>query len=93
MVGGPALKVSCTPEGMGGAVKPLLAVRPDSCRVPALEVPMAAFTGLSFLQLLTGYRMLAELEYAAQDTWASPTARVLLNVLFPKQPSHMHPVL
>ncbi len=55
--------------------------------------PMAAFTGLSFLQLLTGYRTLAELEYAAQDTWANSTARVLLNVLFPKQPSHMHPVL
>lgn len=55
--------------------------------------PMVAFTGLSFLQVLSGYRSLAELEHAAADTWAGHTGRVLVNALFPRQPSHIVPVL
>jgi predicted N-acetyltransferase YhbS len=79
----------------------LLCLRFEQGRLAAVEErqrdtdpsPGAAFTGLSFLQLLSGYRALAELEYAAQDTWARPPARVLLNILFPKQHSNMLPVL
>ncbi|HSF80047.1 MAG TPA: GNAT family N-acetyltransferase [Anaerolineales bacterium] len=53
----------------------------------------AAFPGLSFLQLLFGYRSLDELDYAFPDCWwESGEARALLNVLFPKRPSNIWPV-
>jgi hypothetical protein len=52
-----------------------------------------AFPGLTFLQLLFGYRSLAELEYAFADCRANgEAARVLLDALFPKQPSHVWPL-
>lgn len=48
----------------------------------------AAFPGLTFLQLLFGYRSLAELRAAFPDCWADGDApRALLDILFPKQPS------
>lgn len=47
----------------------------------------AAFPDLTFLQLLFGYRSLAELRYAFADCIANPETTVLLNALFPKQPS------
>ena len=53
----------------------------------------AAFPGLSFLQLLFGYRSLEELRGAFPDCWADgDTRRVLLGILFPKQPSDSWPV-
>ena len=52
-----------------------------------------AFPGLTFLQLLFGYRSLADLEYAFADCRADDeAARVLLDALFPKQPSHVWPL-
>jgi predicted N-acetyltransferase YhbS len=52
-----------------------------------------AFPGLTFLQLLFGYRSLAELEHAFADCVATGEAgRVLLDALFPKQASHVWPV-
>jgi hypothetical protein len=48
----------------------------------------ATFPDLTFLQLLFGYRDLAELEYAFPDCGArADTTRALLAALFPKQPS------
>jgi hypothetical protein len=53
----------------------------------------AAFPGLTFLQLLFGYRSLEDLGYAFADCWCdSQEARVLLNSLFPKKPSNVYPV-
>lgn len=53
----------------------------------------AAFPGLTFLQLLFGYRSLEELEYAFADCWSdSDDVRVLLNVLFPKKLSNVYPI-
>ena len=50
----------------------------------------AAFPGLTFLQLLFGYRSLSELHYAFVDCFTRhDTARALLNSLFPKQPSNV----
>ncbi len=47
-----------------------------------------AFPGLTFLQILLGYRSLDELLYAFPDCWVgSDAARALLNTLFPKQTS------
>jgi len=53
----------------------------------------AGFPGLTFLQLLFGYRSLDELRYAFADCWVDgDTPRVLLEAMFPKQPSHVWPV-
>ena len=52
----------------------------------------AAFPGLSFLQLLFGYRSLQELSESLADCFASgDEARVLLEALFPKAPSDVWP--
>jgi len=52
----------------------------------------AAFPDLTFLQLLFGYRSLAEINYAFADAYAQDHARMLLNVLFPKRPSLVWPI-
>jgi len=53
----------------------------------------AAFPGLTFLQLLFGYRTLEELGYAFTDCWwENDRVYGLLNVLFPKQVSDVWPV-
>jgi hypothetical protein len=54
-----------------------------------------AFPGLSFLQLLFGYRSLAELRQILPDCWVDDKSfdRVpVLNVLFPKQNSNVWPI-
>jgi hypothetical protein len=53
----------------------------------------AAFPGLTFLQLLFGYRSFEELRYAFADCGCeSEEARVLLNILFPKKLSQVYPI-
>jgi hypothetical protein len=53
----------------------------------------AAFPGLTFLQLLFGYRDLGELRYAFADCWVeNDEAQALLSALFPKQASDIWPV-
>jgi hypothetical protein len=48
----------------------------------------AAFPGLTFLQIVFGYRSIEELEYAFADCWIDKDeARVLIASLFPKQAS------
>jgi GNAT acetyltransferase-like protein len=56
--------------------------------------PLAMFPGLTFLQLVLGFRTLRELEYAFADCIVrTPEARALLDALFPKTPSDLWPVL
>ena len=56
--------------------------------------PSAMFPGLTFLQLLFGYRSLAELEAAFADCVVrGQEPRALLEALFPKQPSKVWPIL
>ena len=50
----------------------------------------AGCPALVFLQLLFGYRSLAELRAIFPDVWASEAAALLLDVLFPKQPSTVY---
>ena len=53
----------------------------------------AAFAGLTFLQLLFGYRSIDELHYAFADCyWSDSRVRTLLNILFPKRLSDVFPV-
>lgn len=52
----------------------------------------AGFPSLIFLQLLFGYRSLAELRYAFPDCWADEEPTLLLNALFPKQASWALPL-
>ncbi len=49
----------------------------------------AAFPGLTFLQLLFGYRSLDELMAAFPDCYAVDDVRPVLRALFPKQPSNV----
>jgi hypothetical protein len=50
----------------------------------------AGFPGLTFLQLLFGYRSLEQLRDAFPDCWVEgDTPRVLLEALFPRLPSHV----
>lgn len=57
------------------------------------EGASAAFPYLTFLQLLFGYRSLDELKHSYADCRAhSNEANVLLQVLFPKQPSRVWPI-
>lgn len=52
-----------------------------------------AFPGLTFLQLLFGYRSYEELHYAFPDCWRdSEEVRVLINILFPKKLSNILPI-
>jgi hypothetical protein len=51
------------------------------------------FPGLTFLQLLFGYRSFEELQYAFADCGCdSENVRVLLNILFPKKLSNVYPI-
>ena len=53
----------------------------------------AAFPGLTFIQLLFGYRSFEELHHAFADCfWEDNEARVVLNTLFPKRLSDVFPV-
>lgn len=52
----------------------------------------AGFPPLVFLQLLFGYRSLDELRYAFPDCWADEEPELLLQALFPKQPSWVLPL-
>ncbi len=53
----------------------------------------AGFPNLSFLQLVFGYRTLAELKHAFADCWTkSGQSAVLLDILFPKKASQVWPV-
>jgi len=53
----------------------------------------AGFPDLTFLQLLFGYRSMAELDHAFADCWASgDKGWPLLDALFPKCPSDIWPV-
>ena len=49
--------------------------------------PPAGCPPLVFLQLLFGYRSLAELRAIFPDVYAEPEAALLIDILFPKQPS------
>ena len=53
----------------------------------------AAFPGLTFLQLLFGYRSFNELKHAFADCWCdSDEVRTLLDILFPKKLSNVYPI-
>ena len=66
------------------------AITADAWQPAPTDRPDAAFPGLTFLQLLFGYRSLDELAYAFADCGArGDEARALLNALFPKQSSNI----
>lgn len=52
----------------------------------------ATFPGLTFLQVLTGWRSVQEVEYAFPDCRLDDTTRLLADSLFPKQSSFVWPV-
>lgn len=75
--------------------RPPLGLRGIEKGVPSTaERADASFPGPTFLQLLFGFRSLEELQYAFPDCLVrTPSARPLLQALFPQQPSNVWPVL
>ena len=54
---------------------------------------MIAFPGLTFLQVLFGYRSYGELHHSFADCWCdSEEVRALINILFPKKISNVLPI-
>ncbi|MGE5251411.1 MAG: GNAT family N-acetyltransferase [Bacteroidota bacterium] len=86
------LRISFYREGLRlvferGRLRTVEAWKPQSDR------ESAAFPGLTFLQMLFGYRSFDELHFAFADCyWNDGQARVLLNALFPRRLSDVFPV-
>ena len=67
-----------------GCITTIEAWKPEPNRISG----NAGFPGLTFLQMVFGYRSLAELKYAFADCWTrGEQYQVLLDILFPKMAS------
>lgn len=64
----------------------------NESRLDHWEKVDAGFPGLTFLQILFGYRSREELEYAFPDCWVKQDYRPLIDALFPKKISHIWPI-
>ena len=65
----------------------------ESWKPQADEKHSAAFPGLTFLQIVFGYRSLTELEQSFPDCyWNNNEARVVLNAIFPKRLSDVYAI-
>ena len=68
-------------------------VKVDNWRPPTYgDNATAGSPPLILLQLLLGYRSRAELQAIFPDFWVEEEAHLLINTLFPKQPSHLLPM-
>lgn len=66
-------------------------VKVEPWRAPAFgDEAHAGCPPLIFLQLLFGYRSLTELRAVFPDVWANEDAVLLINTLFPKEPSTVY---
>jgi GNAT superfamily N-acetyltransferase len=87
------LKISFYRDGMRLVLEEGRLKAVDPWKPTGDDEGVAGFPGLTFLQLLLGYRTLEELDYAFADCWTrTGEARVLLDTLFPKQASLVWPV-
>ena len=67
--------------------------RVESWKPKLEDQESASFPGLTFLQMMFGYRSFDELHYAFADCfWSSNEAYRLLEILFPKKLSGVFPV-
>jgi hypothetical protein len=65
----------------------------DPWKAPAYgDEAHAGCPPLTFLQLLFGHRSLAELRAIFPDVWANDDVILLIDTLFPKMPSTVHPL-
>lgn len=62
----------------------------EDVRQTEIEDRTMRFNPLVFVKLLLGYRSREELEYMYPDFIVRPEAKNLVDVLFPKRPSHIH---
>jgi hypothetical protein len=71
-----------------GHIEEIVKLAPD-----ALDEATACFPGLTFLQLLFGYRSMDELHYAHVDCYAkNKESQHLINAIFPKKYSDVWPI-
>jgi hypothetical protein len=87
------LKISFYRSGLGLEFEKGRLIRAEPWLPSTEEEGQAAFPDLTFLQLLFGYRSLDELDDAFPDCWTKGDGpRLLLEALFPRQPSDVWPV-
>jgi hypothetical protein len=88
------LKLSFYRDGLHIVFESGRLVRVDAWKpTPDAHSGDAAFPGLTFLQILFGYRSLAEIRYAFADSFTTnEDVRMLIATLFPRQPSKVWPV-
>ena len=87
------LKLSFYRDGLRLSLARGRLVRVEAWQPSAADSGDATFPGLTFLQLLFGYRSLEELTHAFPDCRChGDEPRVLLKALFPKQASNVWPI-
>ncbi|NOT03488.1 MAG: GNAT family N-acetyltransferase [Anaerolineales bacterium] len=87
------LKISFYKDGLRLAFEKGKLKEVESWKPESGDDGSAAFPGLTFIQLLFGYRSFEELHHAFADCfWEDNEARVVLKILFPKRLSDVFPV-
>jgi hypothetical protein len=85
------LKFDCYRGGLRLQLEQGKLVAVEPWRAPTYgDNAQAGCPSLVFLQLLFGYRSLAELRATFPDVWADEAAALLIDTLFPKQPSTVY---
>ena len=87
------LKISFYRDGLRLVLQEGRLATAETWKPTPQERGAAGFPGLTFLQLLFGYRSLDELRHAFADCWVSTDdARALLETMFPRQYSEVWPI-
>jgi hypothetical protein len=87
------IKISFYRDGLRMVIEKGRLTTIETWKPTAEEEGAIAFPGLTFLQLLFGYRSYEELHQSFADCWCnSEEVRALVNILFPKKLSDVFPV-
>lgn len=87
------IKISFYRQGLRLVLEQGRIVTLESWRPSPEDEGSVAFPGLTFIQVLFGYRSLDELRQSFPDCWCdSEEVRALVNILFPKKLSDVFPV-
>lgn len=87
------IKISFYREGLRIVIEKGKLTGIESWKPTPEDDGMVAFPGLTFLQILFGYRSYEELHQSFPDCWCnSEEVRALINILFPKKLSDLYPV-
>jgi hypothetical protein len=87
------LKISFYRDGLRLVIEKGKLTTIESWKPTAADEGAAAFPGLTFLQILFGYRSYDELHQSFADCWCdNEDVRALINILFAKKVSDVYPI-